>query len=161
ADRLAKAEATREKVSAVVYRRVKSDYEARKAALEMQAKPPREKAGKEYAKLRVLIAQAEKELEEARLDHEELEVRNSLGEFPEGEYKTKVGSLKDRLSGKQGELDGLQKTKGDFLAAFGSEEELERAAAGAPAPTGTEATRGLAGSGDRPRAATVPVSTAG
>jgi hypothetical protein len=149
AERLAKMEATKDKVSSVVYKRVRGDYEARKGALEAQAKAPREKAGKEYAKLRVLIGQAEKELEEARLDNEELEFRHSLGEFPEEEYASKVGALRDRLGAKQGELDGLARTKADFLGAFGSEEELERAASGAPAP---------APPAERARGATIPAA---
>ena len=92
ADRLAKMEATREKVSAVVYRRVRADYEARKAALEAQARAPREKAGREYSKLRVLVSRAEKELEEARLDDEELEFRHSLGEFGEDDFATRAAA---------------------------------------------------------------------
>ncbi|HKC25204.1 MAG TPA: FHA domain-containing protein [Thermoanaerobaculia bacterium] len=162
ADRLAKMEATREKVSAVVYRRVRADYEAKKAALESQARAPREKAGKEYAKLRVLVAGAEKALEEARLDDEELEFRHSLGEFPEEEFQSRVGAVRDRLAAKQGELDSLARTKAEFLNAFGSEAELDRAASNAPpvvtapiaAPESTRASATAAA--ERARVATVP-----
>lgn len=135
-ERLEKMEATKEKVSEVVYRRVRGDYERRKAALEAEARAPRERAGREYAKLRVLKGEAEKSLEEARLQNEELEFRHDLGEFPEEEFRTRLGECQTRLDERQRELDELIGLKAEFLKAFQSEEDLERAASGpAPAPS--------------------------
>src|SRR6185369_8665418 len=106
-ERLAKMEASREQVSAVVYRRVRGDYEQRRAALDAQARGPRDRAGREYAKLKVLFVDAERSLEEARLDDEELEFRHSLGEFQEGEYQKRLEAAKRRLAERQSELDRL------------------------------------------------------
>jgi hypothetical protein len=126
--RLEKMELSRERVSHVVYRRVREDYEKRKAVLDAEAREPRDQAGRQYARLHALVTEAEKALEEARFQNEEMDFRHELGEFVEGDYKERLGGCQARLSERQQALDKLMDLKREFQNAFSSEEELERAA---------------------------------
>jgi hypothetical protein len=126
--RLEKMGLSRERVSQVVYQRVREDYEKRKAVLDAEARGPRDQAGRQYARLRALVTEAEKALEEARFQNEEVEFRHELGEFVEGDYKERLGGCQARLSERQQALDKLMDLKKEFQNAFSSEEELERAA---------------------------------
>lgn len=126
--RLEKMGLSRERVSQVVYQRVREDYEKRKAVLDAEARGPRDQAGRQYARLRALVTEAEKALEEARFQNEEVEFRHELGEFVEDDYKTRLGGCQSRLSERQQALDKLMDLRKEFQNAFSSEEELERAA---------------------------------
>lgn len=131
AERLVKIEDRVGKVSRTVYDRVKRDYETRKAALEQESRPLKEKARVEYRRLQALRAQVAQAVDAAALDKEELELRKDLGEFPDKDYKEKLAAGEARLAGEKKDLDEVDQTKAKFLEAFRSEEELE---AGLPAP---------------------------
>ncbi|MEO6327244.1 MAG: FHA domain-containing protein [Thermoanaerobaculia bacterium] len=126
--RLEKMESTKASVSEAVYTRVRSDYEARRAALENEARGPRERAGREYAKLRGLRQEAEKSVDEARLQKEELEFRHALGEFEDALFQERLSEAQKQLSAQQSHLDELVGVRDEFLKAFRSEDELEQAA---------------------------------
>lgn len=131
-ERLQKMEASREKVSAIVYHRVKSDYETRRAALESRGRAPRERAGREYAKLRMRITEAEKAVEESLLEKQEVEFRHDLGEFGEDEFETRFKESDRRLTDRQEALARFLKLRDEFREAFHTMEDLEKAAATAP-----------------------------
>jgi len=80
---LDKAESGRDKVSAKVYERVKADYAKRLDALEAEARPLREKARAEQARLRPIHERFSEALDGARLDAEEIAVRHEVGELEE------------------------------------------------------------------------------
>lgn len=124
-DRLEKMESRKEKVTALVYRRVRADYETRKAALEAESRPLKEKARREYAKLQVLREKAERAVEGASLEKEELEFRRDLGEFPDDQFRERLGALELRLAEREAELEAVVETKAKFVAAFHTEAELE------------------------------------
>ncbi len=140
-ERLAKMEGQKEKVSRVVYDRVKRDYETRKAALEAESRPLKERARTEYAKLQVLKGQAEKSVEEAALEKEELEFRRELGEFPENQFKERLLVSEKRVAELQAELEAVLEARATFVNAFHSEEELERGAPPPPPASSPKATR--------------------
>jgi hypothetical protein len=131
AERLVKIEDRAGKVSRTVYDRVKRDYETRRAALEQESRPLKEKARVEYRRLKALRAQVAQAVEAAALDKEELELRKDLGEFPDRDYQEKLSACEARLAGEKKDLDDVDETKAKFLEAFRSEDELE---AGSPAP---------------------------
>lgn len=133
-ERLEKMEASKSSVSEAVYRRVKADYESRRAALENSARAPRERAGREYAKVRELKREAEKALQETRLHKEELEYRHQLGEFEDEPFQIRLADCEKTLSGQQARLDELIALREEFLKAFRSEEDLEKAAAASVSP---------------------------
>lgn len=131
AERLVKIEERVDKVSKTVYDRVKRDYETRKASLEQESRPLKEKARAEYRRLDVLRLEVEKSVEAAALDKEELELRKDLGEFPDKEYKDRLAACEKKLNGERQDLEEVGRTKAKFLEAFHSEDEL---AAGPPPP---------------------------
>ena len=67
-------------VAESVYLRVRSDYVAKRDALEAQAKPLRAETREQYAKLAALMESLEAELERITLDGQEIELRHQLGE---------------------------------------------------------------------------------
>jgi hypothetical protein len=161
-DRLEKMEGRKEKVTALVYRRVRQDYEGRKAALEAESRPLKEKARREYAKLQVLREKAERAVEEASLEKEELEFRRDLGEFPNDQFQERLNGCELRLAERQAELEAVVETKAKFVSAFHTEAELEGPVAPVPAarplpPPPVTAPPG-SGSGVRSRPVSPPLS---
>jgi hypothetical protein len=123
-ERLQKMDDNRDNVSAVVYQRVRRDYEQRLASLESEALPLKNHARKEYGKLRTLQIGMERALEDSRLEKEELEFRNSLGEFVKSEFTQHLAEIDAKLAARQGDLDDAIQLKARFLTAFHSEEDL-------------------------------------
>ena len=132
-ERLARMDSSREKVSAVVYKRVRTDYETRATALDAESRPLKERARREYAKLKNVRRDVERSVEEASLEKEELEFRRDLGEFPGDQFKQRLKECEARLAERRKELEEVDKLKEQFLGAFHSAEELEAPASAAPA----------------------------
>lgn len=132
-ERLAKMEASKQSVSPVVYERVKNDYGTRLETLERNAQPLREVARREYAKLRALDEQYRKTLQDVTLEKEEIEFRQQLGEFSEEDFRSRVAEFDVRLREHQSRLDASTEMKTEFLRAFPSAADLERAAPPPPA----------------------------
>jgi hypothetical protein len=134
-ERLAKMEARNAKVSPIVYARVREDYEARRSELVRGAQPLREKALREYQRLKILRLALERAVQQLTLEKEELEFRRDLGEFPENEFAQQAAACQGRLDEERRDLEELLRLRSAFVSAFRSEEELESAAplAGAPA----------------------------
>jgi hypothetical protein len=130
-ERLAKMEAKNTKVSPVVYARVKSDYEARRGELARESQPLKEKAHREYQRLKALRAAVERAVEQLSLEKEELEFREELGEFPEDAFAKQVADCEKRLADERRDLEDVLRVRDTFVAAFRSEDELE---SGAPSP---------------------------
>lgn len=131
-ERLAKMEAKNKKVSPVVYARVKGDYEARRSALARESQPLKEKAHREYQRLKLLRGEVERAVEAVALEKEELEFRKDLGEFPDDEFRKRLADCEKRLAEERQELEGVLQMRNTFAGAFRSEEELESTPAPAP-----------------------------
>jgi len=137
-DRLAKMVEDQGKVSDVVYRRVRRDYESKISALERKAAPLKERARQEYAKLKSLLDRIQSSHQATQLDREEIDFRHKLGEYPEEDFDTKVGELDAKLDEQKSQLEDAEGVKEQFVAAFDSEEDLAATTtppAPAPAPT--------------------------
>jgi len=134
AERMSKMEAEKEKVSAQVYRRVRKDYETRSSELDRQAAPLKDKARREYAKLKKLLDGFETAHAAAKLDQEELELRHRLGEFSDDEFGKRGDEIRERLERHAQELEEAGEVRERFVAAFDSEEELSAPPAPAAAP---------------------------
>jgi hypothetical protein len=156
-ERLAKMEAKNEKVSPVVYARVKSDYEARRSELARGSQPLKEKALREYQRLKALRVEVERAVEQVALEKEELEFRRDLGEFPDDEFTKRISDCEKRLAEERRQLEDVLEMRGTFAAAFRSEEELE---AGAPpgAPPAPRAAASVPPVPPAPPVATRPVT---
>ncbi|HSM13484.1 MAG TPA: hypothetical protein VLA66_05405, partial [Thermoanaerobaculia bacterium] len=135
AERLAKMEAEKEQVSDVVYRRVKRDYQSKSTGLERKAAPLKDRAKAEYVKLKSLIDRLESQHQSTRLDREEVDFRNRLGEFEKKQFEARVEELDRTLSEQEADLAEAAEVRDRFVEAFDSEEEL---ASGAPTPAPPE-----------------------
>lgn len=131
-ERLAKMEAKNERVSPLVYARVKSDYEARRDELARGARPLREKALGEYQRLKAVRAEVERAVQQVSLEKEELEFRRDLGEFPDAEFTKRIADCEKRLADERRQLEDVLQMRSRFAAAFRSEEELESGTPGPP-----------------------------
>jgi hypothetical protein len=131
-ERVAKMTQDQGKVSDVVYRRVRRDYESRLSALERKAAPLKDRARQEYAKLKSLFDRLENAHQATKLDREEIDFRHKLGEFDDGEFKQKTGELDDKLDRQAAELEEAGAVREQFLGAFDSEQDLALPAASAP-----------------------------
>ena len=123
-DWLGKMEAKKGNVADAVFARVRKDYEGRNAALEEKARPLKDRARGEYAKLRASIDRFEKALELAKLDKEELEFRHEIGEFQGKEFEERLKAGEQRLTQCQAERAEADQLKQRFIEAFHSEEGL-------------------------------------
>jgi Inner membrane component of T3SS, cytoplasmic domain len=134
--RLERMEEKRGKVNDEVFARVRRDYERRIAELEEEARPLKEQARAEYAKLRAIYERIEKASKTVALSKEELELRHELGEFEDADFQGKITELEVSLDQHQQQLADALGLKERFVAAFPSEEDLERPAntAATPAP---------------------------
>jgi hypothetical protein len=88
----------------------------------------RERAREEYAKLRAFQSDAARSLQEVGLTKEELEFRNSLGEYPEADFATRLAECQQDLSDRKAWSDEIEQMRDQFRRAFRSETELEAAA---------------------------------
>jgi hypothetical protein len=133
--RLARLAQEQAKVSEVVVRRVRRDYESRLAGLERKAFPLKERARQEYVKLKALLDRLEAQHQSVRLDREEVELRNHLGEYTEEEFARRCRELEDRLASLEADLDEARALRTQFVEAFDSEAELVPSTAPAVAPS--------------------------
>ncbi len=161
-ERLQKMETSRGKVSPAVYERVARDYTSRLAELDAEARPLRERARTEYAKLRVLQADAERGVQEVGLAKEELEFRKELGEFPEGDFAKRLAACQQDLADRKAWAEEIGRVRDQFRKAFRSDQELEAPAApSAAAPVAAAPTPAAAAKPREPdtRPAQGPAST--
>lgn len=160
-ERLARMESQSRAVSPEVYARVKSDYEARRGELAHASQPLKEKALREYQRLKVLRAEVERAVQQVALEKEELEFRKDLGEFPDEEYARRIAECERRLGEERRQLEDVLQMRNTFVSAFRSEEELDGGsapAAGPPPGARPAAAPPLASPVPAPRPAPPPVS---
>jgi hypothetical protein len=145
AERLGKMTEDQGKVSDVVYRRVRRDYEARQSALERKASPLKDRARQEYAKLKTLLDRVEGVHSATKLDREEIDFRHKLGEFTDDEFKKRSSELDDKIDEQKSSLEEIEAVREQFLGAVESEQDLALpptpvpASAPAPAPAPAQA----------------------
>ncbi len=132
-ERLAKMIEDQGKVSDVVYRRVRRDYETKISALERKAAPLKDKARQEYAKLKTLLDRIRSAHQATNLDKEEVDFRHKLGEFPEEDFDQRMSELDGKLDEQSSQLEEAEAVKDQFVGAFDSEGDLA-----SPAPTPAE-----------------------
>lgn len=132
--RLEKLESESASVSQEVVARVRADYLSQRQELDQKARPLEAKVRKEYAQVRSLLQDAKSSVGAAKRDKEELELRNRLGEFEEGQFATSSKELASALVAKEKSLSAVEKVRARFLEAFESEADLERDVEPAPTP---------------------------
>ena len=104
---------------------MRSDYGTRLRDLDRKARPLKEQARREYARLSELRQQCEQGLRAARLDTEELQFRHELGEFEEKEFQQQLESSRKQEEERGQELAAAERLTESFVEAFRSRDELE------------------------------------
>jgi hypothetical protein len=112
-------------VKEAVWQRVLSDYAARSATLEELAAPLKGELQREYQKLRALHARITASYDQALLAKEELEFREAVGELTDMDLKAKLDVPQTILDRCQRDLAAVETQKAKFVAAIGSEADLE------------------------------------
>lgn len=125
--RLEQLEQEKGKTSEVVYLRVREDYEAQIAKLDEEVRPLRELALIVRNELQALLPGLQEIVVSDTYEKEELELRQSLGEFAEGEVSDQLAGLVEILDQHTAELAAAEKLNERFDAVFGKRElsELE------------------------------------
>src|SRR5438045_143986 len=86
----AKAAEKKSSVTDAVFKRVMEDYGKRSAALEGQSAPLKAAATDEYRKLKAVNDDITRRREQAQLEKDELEFRNTVGELSDGDLAINV-----------------------------------------------------------------------
>jgi hypothetical protein len=121
----ARAEERKTGVADAVYKRVLADYAKREAVLETQSAPLRTQARAEYGKLKALVEDLTRTVEQTRLEKDELEFRHAVGELTDQALAEKLKGPRlvfDQYEADRAEVD---KCKARFVEAFGAEEALD------------------------------------
>ncbi len=132
-ERLAAMDELKASVATAVYLRVRGDYEQRVQGLEQQASPLKQAARDQYARLRGLLDRFEADHEAVKLDQQELELRNKLGEFDDKEFQRRIKAIETSVKEKSEARARALELKARFLEAFHTESELESALPPQPA----------------------------
>ena len=122
--RLARMQEAATQVSEKVLSRVRSDYEARIAALEDKATPLKEAARGTYGRLLPTLDRAREACETLRLDLEEVELRHKLGEFDDDVHREKAAQASASLRAAEERSSAIADVVTRFQAAFDSPDEL-------------------------------------
>ncbi len=122
-DRIGQLNTEKENVSTVVYGRVLTDYEHRLQAIDDEAMPLRQQAAEPYGLLMHGVRKLEADLDELRLELEELELRHRIGELDEETVAEHRQNLGERETDVQQRLQEMQELRQRFLAAVDGQEE--------------------------------------
>jgi hypothetical protein len=116
-------------VAETVYLRVRADYMAKRDALETQARPLREQAREQFAKLLAILATVEAEQETIKLDRQETELRHQLGEYDKKEFDKRIKAIDAAATEKDEWQKRAHELRDRFLKGVRSEDELRPASA--------------------------------
>jgi hypothetical protein len=139
-----KANAQKDQVTEAVYERVTRDYTGRLRALELRARPLRDTARAELAKLHAVRDRLKVARDTAEMDHQELEFRMKLGELRPEDFEARQKTLADGLSAAQSDFDEVERVCRQFAEVVPLEPPRagaeEKAVAAAPPPPPSSAT---------------------
>ncbi|MEO7794613.1 MAG: FHA domain-containing protein [Thermoanaerobaculia bacterium] len=135
--RLTRMQEAASEVSEQVLARVRSDYEARIAALDEKAAPLKQAARAEHGRLTPMLDKAREACEVLRLDGEEIELRHKLGEYADDEYREKAAESGESLRAAEDHAASIADRVTRFRGAFDSADEVAPATpsqVGSPLP---------------------------
>ena len=139
-------------VAETVYLRVRTDYVAKRDQLEAQARPLRQEAREQYAKLLAALAELEAADETVKLDKQEVELRHQLGEFDKKEYDKRTKAIDTSAAEQREHMAKAQEMRERFMRAVRSEDELRAAVAAPPPPAAPAPPRDAYATGEVPAA---------
>ncbi len=122
--RLARMQEAAAEVSEKVLARVRSDYEARIAALDDKAAPLKDAARGTYGRLLPALDKAREACETLRLDQEEIELRHKLGEFDDAVHRDRAAEAGASLRAAEERVAAISAVVTRFQDAFDAPGEL-------------------------------------
>ncbi len=122
--RLARMQEAAAEVSEKVLARVRSDYEARIAALDDKAAPLKDAARGTYGRLLPTLDTAREACATLRLDQEEIELRHKLGEFDDDVHRDKAAQAGESLRAAEERATAISEVVTRFAGVFDSPGEL-------------------------------------
>ncbi len=159
-ERLEKMVARRADTTPAVYERVERDYRTRHRTLEDRAKPLKDAARREFGKLETVAGRIQAALEVVKLDKEELDFRNSIGEYDQKTFEEGMRGIEGKIAERQQELRSCEEVRARFLDAFPSEEDLRLPASPPALPPPTAPPPAPAAPAEAPKSTTAPVASA-
>lgn len=123
-DRLQRISESKDSLSAVVFERVMSDYQARKNEAKEKLLSFKAELDRELQTHEVTENKLSQRIEEHRHTLEEIEFRNTLGEFSAADYKSKSKQEKDKLQKLEGLLAAVKRNIEHYQAIFAGSEIL-------------------------------------
>jgi hypothetical protein len=112
-----RADELKERVEQAIFDRVTSDYTTRRRLLDEQAAPLKTRARTEYRKLRLLYARVQRAHDAAKLDKEEVEFRNAIGEIDDATLAERVREPDEVLTKCATEMAALDEREALFREA--------------------------------------------
>lgn len=119
-----RADLLKDRVDAIVYRRVLDDYDRKRADLDARAAPLTAAAREQYQALLALERQVQAAVTDARLTKEELEFRHAVGELNEEDLRSRAAGPEGVIARLQTDLDAVIELKTRFVAVVPSEDVL-------------------------------------
>jgi len=126
--RLSSLEERRGQVAEPVYARVRSDYMQQRATLGERAGPLKSQARELYQKLQQELNALEEAFAESQMALEEINLRQSLGEFDDANAAQKRKAVETQLGSKRHAREEALAARARFVEAFGGESELQQGA---------------------------------
>lgn len=123
-ERLDKISESKHTLSPVVFERVLSDYQQKKNAAEEKLLSFKAELDRELQMLDVTQVKLSQQVDEHRHSLEEIDFRNSLGEFSASEYKNRAKQEKDKLQKLETLLAAVQKNITQYQSIFSGNEQL-------------------------------------
>ena len=123
-ERLDKISESKHTLSPVVFERVANDYKKKRTQAEERLLSFKAELDRELQMLEVTQLKLSQQLDEHRHSLEEIEFRNTLGEFSATEYKSKSKQEKDKLQKLEALLAAVKKNIAQYQAVFAGTEQL-------------------------------------
>lgn len=132
--RLDRLEQRRGETSPAVFARIEADYRGRLAELAEEARPLKERAAHAFRDLAAVQEALTAELEAARLDREEQEVRHEVGELDDAAFAARLAEVESALGERERALAEAEALRARFLGAVRDDAELALAEPGSEPP---------------------------
>jgi hypothetical protein len=123
-NRLEKIESSKSQVNPTVYKRVKDDYQQRLEEVTKQLMDKKQAIDSELETLYATRAKIAEQLESQQHDLEEIKFRNTLGEFGEDEYQSRIKDHQDIIGKFETAINSVTANISRYESIFHEEAEL-------------------------------------
>jgi ribosomal protein L40E len=122
-EKLKKIENKKGSVSASIYKKVKDDYEKRLKDLNAQLAGKKESLKESLKEIATKRQPLKSKLDDLQEQLEEIELRHSIGEYTDGQYKSMSNEIKEKMDLIEGDLEAIKKEEKETKELLGEHEE--------------------------------------